>query len=69
MDFGWLPWVVAPVVADLAWVVSWCWVVDLGCAELLIELLRLWLIGSWGFDGCCGFGWSVKKKYKNRIIL
>jgi hypothetical protein len=33
---------VAPMVADLAWVVSWCWVVDLGCAGLL----RLWLIGS-----------------------
>ena len=31
---------VAFVVADLAWVVSWCWVVDrvvdLGCAGLLI---------------------------------
>jgi hypothetical protein len=61
--------VVAPVVADLAWVVSWCWVVDLGCAGLLIGLLRLWLIGSWGFDGCREFGWSVKKKYKKRIIL
>ena len=25
--------------------------------------------GSCGFDGCRGFGWSVKKIYKKRIIL
>ena len=34
----------------------------LGCwSGLLIGLLRLWLIGSRGFDGCRWFGWSVKK--------
>ncbi len=47
---------VALVVADLAWVVSWCWVVDrvvdLGCAGLLIwavnrvvEVVVDWLLG------------------------
>ena len=49
------------MVADLAWVVSWCWVVDRVVDLRCVGLLRLWLIGSWGFDGCRGFGWSVKK--------
>ena len=57
------------MVADLAWVVSWCWVVDRVVDLRYVGLLRLWLIGSWGFDGCRGLGWSAKKIYIKKELF
>jgi hypothetical protein len=59
--YGWLPWLRRRE-----------WVVDLGCAWLLIwavDRVVEVVVDRLGFDGCRWFGWSVKKIYKKRIIL